>query len=111
LGYNSAIAPDGDEWEIRGTRYRNAANGCQAVNRPGYAIQVTLPTPATVPSKAQMDGLLWAIARVRKAIRNAGNTHALYINGHRDVRPLCAGETTPCPGDYLYAQVKNGTIR
>lgn len=39
-GYNSEIAPDGDEWEIRGHDITNAANGCSDVNRAGYAIQV-----------------------------------------------------------------------
>src|SRR5688572_28804942 len=41
LGYNSGIAPDGDEWEIRGLDLRSAANGCTEVNVPGFAIQVT----------------------------------------------------------------------
>lgn len=111
LGYNSAIAPNGDEWEIRGLRYRCAANGCTAVNKPGYAIIIMLPSITATPTQAQIQGALAAIARVRAAVKAAGNPHTLTINGHRDVRPLCGSGGTACPGDKLYQLIKNGTLK
>jgi hypothetical protein len=33
-GYNSEIAPDGDEWEIRGQEFMAASNGCKGDVRP-----------------------------------------------------------------------------
>lgn len=110
LGYNSGIAPDGDEWEIRGTSFRSAANGCREVNEPGYAIQLTLPTPDAVPTEAQLDGLRQAIARVRAEARAAGNDDFLELNGHRDVRPLCGNGGTSCPGDALYSLLEDGAL-
>ena len=111
LGYNSAISPNGDEWEIRGLRYRNASNGCTAVNRVAYAIQIPTATPTTPPTLAQIAGVQQAIARIRAAVKAAGNNHTLIINGHRDVRPLCGSGGTACPGDPLYNLIKNGTIK
>ncbi len=35
-GYNSEIAPDGDEWEIRGQEFMAASNGCNEVNVASY---------------------------------------------------------------------------
>lgn len=111
LGYNSAVAPDGDEWEIRGTRFRAASNGCSSVNKPAYTIQVTTPNIHASPSSAQVKGVQQAIARVRAAAKAAGNTHKLTINGHRDVRPLCGSGGTACPGTPLYNLIKNGTFK
>jgi hypothetical protein len=110
LGYNSMIAPDGDEWEVRGFTYRSAANGCSAVNRPGYAIQVALPSVTARPTAPQIAGLRHAIARIRAYARGAGNPHTLTINGHRDVRPLCGSGGTGCPGEALYELVRTGAL-
>ena len=99
LGYNSGIAPNGDEWEIRGLDYRSAANGCQEVNVPSYAIQITVPNPEAPPTDAQIEGARQAIARVRAAAAAAGNEHTLYLNGHGEVRPLCGIGGTSCPGE------------
>jgi len=110
LGYNSAIAPDGDEWEIRGIALRNAANGCTEVNVPGYAIQVTLPNPLAEPTDAQIFGLRLAISRVRDIARAAGNPDYLELNGHGDVRPLCGTGGTECPGAALRELIASGAL-
>jgi hypothetical protein len=110
LGYNSGIAPDGDEWEIRGLDIRTAANGCQAVNVPGYAIQVTVPTLASAPTPAQIEGTRQAIARIRAAAAAAGNTSVLTLNGHGDVRPLCGTGGTACPGEPLNDLLDSGAL-
>jgi hypothetical protein len=110
LGYNSAIAPDGDEWEIRGLAYRNAANGCTDVNVPGYAIQITLPYPEAEPTDAQILGARLAISRVRDIARAAGNTDHLELNGHGDVRALCGDGGTACPGPALRELIASGAL-
>jgi hypothetical protein len=110
LGYNSAIAPDGDEWEIRGLALRNAANGCTAVNVPGYAIQVTLPHPLAEPTDAQIFGARLAISRVRDIARAAGNPDHLELNGHGDVRALCGDGGTACPGAALRELIASGAL-
>ncbi len=111
LGYNSAIAPDGDEWEIRGTRFRAASNGCTAVNKPGYSILVVTPNIHASPNSDQIKGVQQAIVRVRAAVKAAGNPHTLTVNGHRDVRPNCGSGGTACPGTPLYNLIQNGTIK
>lgn len=111
LGYNSEIAPDGDEWEIRGYDFSSAANGCSAVNNPSYTIQVPTSTPESDPTAAQVEGVRAAVLRIRRAAAAAGNTNFLYINGHRDVRPLCDGLSgTSCPGEALYAMILDGSL-
>lgn len=110
LGYNSAVAPDGDEWEIRGLGLQNAANGCTAVNAPGYAIQVTLPHPLAEPTDAQIFGTRLVISRVRDIARAAGNTDHLELNGHGDVRALCGDGGTACPGAALRELIASGAL-
>ncbi|MBM4390044.1 MAG: hypothetical protein FJ090_02890 [Deltaproteobacteria bacterium] len=110
-GYNSEIAPDGDEWEIRGYDFESAANGCSEVNDPSYTIQVPTTSPEAAPTGAQVEGTRAAILRVRQAAAAAGNPNFLYINGHRDVRPLCDGLSgTSCPGEPLYAMILDGSL-
>jgi hypothetical protein len=70
-----------------------------------------LPSITATPTQAQIQGALAAIARVRAAVKAAGNPHTLTINGHRDVRPLCGSGGTACPGDKLYQLIKNGTLK
>lgn len=102
LGYNSEIAPDGDEWEIRAHDIRSAANGCLDVNRPGFAIQIPTVNPEAAPTPAQVEGARAAILRIREAAAAAGNLHELYLTGHGSVRPLCPdGGGTLCPGSEL----------
>jgi hypothetical protein len=110
LGYNSGIAPDGDEWEIRGLDIRSAANGCTEVNVPGFAIQVTVTAPDAAPTAEQILGVRQAVARVRAAAQAAGNPDHLELNGHRDVRPLCGTGGTACPGDALAGLIASGQL-
>ena len=110
IGYNSAIAPDGDEWILRGFDFRTAANGCVAANVPGYAILVPVATPTTAPTATQVAGLKAAIARVRKVIASQGNTRTITINGHNAIRTLKCGSGTGCPGPYLEALIANGSL-
>ncbi len=110
-GYNSEIAPDGDEWEIRGHEFMAAANGCTEVNAPSYTIQVPTATPETPPTGAQVEGVRAAVLRVRRAAAAAGNPNFLYINGHGDVRPTCEGLSgTSCPGEALNAMIRDGSL-
>lgn len=110
-GYNSQIAPDGDEWEIRGHDIRNAASGCVEVNRPGYTIQIPTVNPDAEPTPAQVEGVRAAVLRIRQAAAAAGNPNFLSINGHRDVRSLCPDEGgTSCPGDPLYGRIAGGVF-
>jgi hypothetical protein len=108
LGYNSAVSIDGAEWEIRGETIRSAANGCQAVNVPGYAIQIITPRVEAPPTAAQTEGVRRVVARVRALAAAAGNPNHLFINGHRDVRPMCGSGGTACPGDPIYALIGSG---
>ena len=108
-GYNVEIAPDGDEWEIRGYDIRNAASGCTEVNQPGFTVQIPTADPGAAPTPAQIEGTRAAILRIREAAAAAGNPNFLYLNGHRDVRPLCDdGGGTACPGEPIYALMLEG---
>ena len=111
LGYNSKIAPNGDEWEVRGYDIRSGANGCLEVNRDGFAIQIPTTSPDAPPTPAQIEGVRAAILRIRNAAATAGNPNALYLVGHGDVRPLCSdGNGTECPGIELKALLANGYL-
>lgn len=103
-GYNSYISPDGDEWEIRGHDIRNAASGCPEANYPGYTIITPTTSPEASPTGAQIEGARAAILRIRDAAAASGNTNFLYINGHRDVIPVCGGGTS-CPGEPIVALI------
>ena len=59
------LFPDGHEWEIRGFDYRCAANGSQATNIPGYAIQIMLPNTWSVPPQSQIEGVRQLVAKIR----------------------------------------------
>lgn len=109
-GYNTVVAPDGDAWEVRGTTFQSAANGCEEVNVPGYAIQVPTSTPDTPPTDAQILGVRQAVARIRAEVVRAGSREHLELVGHCDVRPLCDGSGTSCPGDALYAALLAGEL-
>ncbi|RME20212.1 MAG: N-acetylmuramoyl-L-alanine amidase [Deltaproteobacteria bacterium] len=104
LGYNSAVDPDGGEWEIRGFDYRCAANGSQATNIPSYAILLMLPNTWSVPPPAQIEGVRQLVAKIRATAAAAGNDDFLEINGHRDLK------ATSCPGDIIYDMIQDGTF-
>jgi hypothetical protein len=105
LGYNWGCGPDGDLWEIRGLDIRCGANGCQLVNVPATAIQVTTRAVTAPPTDAQIAALKnqW-VPWLRTQYPNA-----LVIVGHRDVRSKCSdGGATACPGPQLYPLVQQG---
>ena len=108
-GYNSYIALDGDEWEVRGHDIRNAASGCPDANYPGYTIIIPTVTPEAPPTAAQVEGAKAAIHRIREQAAASGNPNTLYLNGHRDVAPLC-GLGTDCPGEPIYALLSAGSL-
>ena len=110
LGYNSAVSIDGAEWEIRGDTIRSAANGCTAVNVPGYAIQIVVPEVASMPTPAAIEGVRSVVARIRRLAAEAGNTDHLELNGHRDVRPMCGTGGTACPGEPIYSLIASGAF-
>lgn len=110
-GYNSEIAPDGDEWEVRGFDIRSGANGCIDTNRAGYAIQIPTTSPEDPPTVAQVEGTRAAILRIRLAAAAAGNTDHLEIVGHGDVRPTCSdGAGTLCPGEPIRTLMEGGAL-
>ena len=109
--FDSEIAPDGDEWEIRGYDFDAAANGCTEVNRPSYTIQIPTAYIEADPTPAQVEGARAAILRIRRAAAAAGNPNFLYINGHGDVRPTCEGLSgTSCPGEPIKALILAGAF-
>ena len=96
LGYNFGCAPDGDLWEIRGFDIRCAANGCQLVNVPAIAVQLTTRFIEAEATAQQLDAVKnhwipWLRTQYPKA--------SLVINTHASVRGKCKdGGGTPCPG-------------
>jgi hypothetical protein len=110
-GYNSEIAPDGDEWEIRGYDFDAASNGCTEVNEPAYTIQIPTAYIEAEPLPAQVEGARAAILRIRQAAAAAGNPNFLHINGHGDVRGTCDGLSgTSCPGEPIKALMAAGAF-
>lgn len=99
LGYNFAVFPDGTIYAIRGFDIRCAANGDQAVNRPGVAILLAVPDVYTKPTDAMIRGVREVIAQTRARV-----TQTLVINGHRDIRP----EPTACPGNAIASMITAG---
>jgi hypothetical protein len=96
LGYNFGCAPDGDLWEIRGFDIRCAANGCQPVNVPAIAVQITTRFIEAEATAEQLDAVKnhwipWLRTQYPKA--------NLVINTHASLRSKCPdGGSTPCPG-------------
>ena len=92
LGYNFAVFPNGDVYVIRGFDIRCAANGDQAVNRPGIAILLVVPDVNTRPTPEMVKGVRAVVRLTRSRV-----PQKLAINAHRDIRP----EPTACPGDVI----------
>jgi len=97
LGYNWCVAPDDHDgwasvWEIRGSRYRCAANGDATTNIFGQAIQLKTPSYRRA-TPAQVRSVQWVIAT---QIRNLA-PGAQIIVGHNQVRP----EPTACPDPFI----------
>ena len=95
LGYNAAVDQDGLTWEIRGDKYRSAAN--KDWNTRTYAI-LALVDGANPANPAMIDGIRSLVADCRTYQPTA------RLAGHRDIG------ATACPGDGLYAQIIAGTF-
>lgn len=100
VAYNYAACVHGYVLEGRGTGRRTGANGDQALNRAHYAVLGLIGEEGL---NGLTDELLNAI---RDAIEHLqGHGAGGEIKGHRD------GKATKCPGDRLYAWVKQGAPR
>lgn len=99
IAYNLLVCLHGYVFEGRGKRKRTGANGNQDLNRAHYAVCALLGNSGdTDPSPEMVDGIRWAIGYLR------GNGAGSEIKGHRD------GYATSCPGEPLYALVRNGSL-
>lgn len=97
IAYNLLVCEHGVIFEGRGRGKGSAANGTTDSNRRFYAICALVGQGDAQPA-ALIQGLKDAVALVRSwGAKNA-------VLGHRDTN------TTSCPGDALYAQVKRGTF-
>lgn len=101
IAYTALVCEHGSVFEGRGSHKRPGANGSAALNGRDYAVCALLGSKGlTVPPPAMLTGLRDAIDWLRRD-GDAGD----WIGGHRD------GYATECPGDELYAWVRNGAPR
>lgn len=83
----------------RGNRVRTAANGTSSGNQNWYAVCALVGSADSLSS-----GLINAIKSAISSLRSGGGA-ANGINGHRDHL------ATSCPGELLYAKVRDGSLR
>ncbi|MGF2208947.1 N-acetylmuramoyl-L-alanine amidase [Streptomyces albidoflavus] len=101
VGYSFLVCTHGYVYEGRGLSRRNSANGNTALNEQDYAVLLMVGSSGlTKPTDAQLDGARDAIDYCRDK-GGAGS----WLGGHRD------GYATACPGDAVYAWVKQGAPR
>ncbi|MEU6437414.1 N-acetylmuramoyl-L-alanine amidase [Streptomyces albidoflavus] len=101
VGYSFLVCTHGYVHEGRGLARRNSANGNTALNEQDYAVCLLVGSSGlTKPTDAQLDGARDAI----DYCRDKGGA-GLWLGGHRD------GYATACPGDTVYAWVKQGAPR
>ncbi|MGW4919566.1 N-acetylmuramoyl-L-alanine amidase [Streptomyces albidoflavus] len=101
IGYSFAVCTHGYVYEGRGLSRRNSANGNTALNEQDYAVLLMVGSSGlTKPTDAQLDGARDAIDYCRD--KGGAGT---WLGGHRD------GYATACPGDTVYAWVKQGAPR
>lgn len=99
IAYNLLVCRHGYVFEGRGKRKRTGANGNQDLNKAHYAVCALLGSSGdTKPSDEMVEALKDAIAYMRTY--GAGKE----IKGHRD------GYATLCPGEALYALVRDGSL-
>lgn len=96
IGYNWAVFESGRIYELRGFKYRCAANGTTAFNEPSTAILV-ITGFTEVPTEAQVQS-------VRNLCFDLNTVYGRQLEhkGHRDWKP------TECPGNIQYKLVKSG---
>lgn len=100
IAYSLAVDQAGRVWDLRGLRFRSAANGDQAVNRTWVAV-LALVGPGEKPTAAMVEGFREARALVLDVFPDA-----LAVVGHKDVR--AAG--TDCPGPSLMDLIEDGVL-
>ncbi|MFI5533765.1 N-acetylmuramoyl-L-alanine amidase [Kitasatospora sp. NPDC051853] len=101
IAYTAVVCPHGSVFEGRGAHRQTAANGNGALNRGHYAVCAMLgDSGLTEPTEAMLTGLRDAVDWLR---RDGGA--GPEIRGHRD------GYATSCPGEPLYAWVRQGAPR
>lgn len=98
IAYTALVCPHGYVYVGRGPNRRTAANGTNSGNQYWYAV-CALIGGSQKPTAAMVQGITDAVAWLRRT-GGAGND----VNGHRDHLP------TSCPGNPLYAMVRNGTF-
>ncbi|KAL5316229.1 hypothetical protein ACEPPN_015274 [Leptodophora sp. 'Broadleaf-Isolate-01'] len=99
FAYSLAVCQHGYVFDGRGAGHRSGANGNQDLNAAHYAVVAFVGSAGvTEPSQYMVEGIQDAVAYLRR--NGAGNE----IKGHRD------GYATLCPGEPLYAMVKDGSI-
>lgn len=97
VGYNYAIFPDGEIWELRGTRYRCAANGTETRDTNIESVAILLVVADDDPATDAQIASVRAIVAAGRITRPE-----LAVNAHQDVR------STGCPGEGIYTQLTDG---
>jgi hypothetical protein len=101
IGYSFLVCTHGYVYEGRGLRRRNSANGNTTLNEQDYAVCLLVGSSGlTKPTDAQLSGARDAIDYCRSQ-----GPAGTWLGGHRD------GYATACPGDAIYAWVKQGAPR
>lgn len=100
IAYNFLACPHGYVFEGRGLNRRSAANGDTTVNTYWYAVQCMWGTRSGSAPEALLTAARDAIDYCRSD-GGAGDE----LRGHRDM------QQTDCPGDQIYAWVRNGAPR
>lgn len=101
IAYQAAIDHDDRVWELRGEAVQSGANGDSEANRD-YGAVLFLVGIGEKPSAGMYDAFRdWR--RTRWLTRFP---KATQVRTHNDVRP----EATECPGPYLTAVVRDGTL-
>jgi hypothetical protein len=100
IAYNFLACPHGYVFEGRGLNRRSSANGDEDVNTDWYAVCCLWGSESGSAPQALFTAARDAIDHCR-ANGGAGNA----LRGHRDLNQ------TDCPGDQLYAWVRDGAPR
>lgn len=100
IGYNFVACAHGYVFEGRGLNRRSGANGYYEVNTDWYAVQCMWGSRSGSAPAALLTGCRDAIDYCRQQ-GGAGP----QLRGHRDHK------STDCPGDQLYAWMRNGAPR
>ncbi|MCH0540012.1 peptidoglycan-binding domain-containing protein [Streptomyces sp. MUM 203J] len=101
IAYSMLVCEHGTVYEGRGAHRRTGANGSRALNEAHYAVCALLGTSGlTRPPDPMLHGLRDAVEWLRTE-----GAAGPEIKGHRD------GYPTSCPGEPLYAWVRDGAPR